>query len=84
MFLKQYNTEEVNSSLADCNETTFQNWVWHILSLISTIEIVSINNFIIGNKLIFLETDFDNRYMCSNGNMNLVLVDRTDFCIMEL
>ena len=57
MFLKQYNTEKVNSSVASCNETIFQNWVWHILSVISTIEIASINNFIIDNKLIFLEID---------------------------
>ena len=49
MFLKQYNTEEVNSSVAGCDETTFRNWVWYILSVISTVEIVSINNVIIGD-----------------------------------
>ena len=83
MFLKQCNTEEANSSVAGCDETTFRNWVWYILSVISTVEIVSINNFIIGDKLIFLKIDFDNRHMRSNGNICLVSVDGTDFCIME-
>ena len=83
MFLKQCNTEEANSSVAGCDETTFRNLVWHMLSVISTVEIVSINNFIIGDKLIFLKIDFDNRHMRSNGNVCLVSVDGTDFCIME-
>ena len=75
MFLKQYNTEEANLSVASSDETTFQNWVWYILSMISTVEIMSMNNFIISDKLIFLKIDFDNRYMHSNGNVKLLLVD---------
>ena len=41
MFLKQYNTEEVNASAAGCDEDTFGDWVWYVLSVISTVEVVS-------------------------------------------
>jgi hypothetical protein len=47
MFFKLYCAEEVNSSLAGCDEKTFRKWCWIFVFAISDLEgdVVSLRNF---------------------------------------
>lgn len=38
LFLKQYNTENVNAGVAACNELTFRRWCWIMVRALSEIE----------------------------------------------
>lgn len=40
MFLKCYNTEEVNRSLIDADEKTIRKWIWIFIDQISKIRVV--------------------------------------------
>jgi hypothetical protein len=40
MFLKQYNTEEVNASMAGCDEKTFRHWCWLVINILADMELV--------------------------------------------
>ena len=42
MFLKQYNTEEVNASMAGCDEKTFRRWCWLVVHVLADIELVRV------------------------------------------
>ena len=41
MFLKQHRTEEANVSITGCDEDAFRKWVWHMLSVISKVNVVN-------------------------------------------
>ena len=41
MFMKQYNTEEANASIAGCHEDTFRDWVWYVISVIHNVQYMS-------------------------------------------
>ena len=41
LFLKVYNTEEVNSSIVGCNEKTFRKWTWKVIEGLSKMLVVS-------------------------------------------
>ena len=40
LFLKQYNTEEVNASMAGCDEKTFRHWCWLVIGILANMELV--------------------------------------------
>ena len=41
MFMKCYNTEEVNASNAGAHEDTYRDWVWYVISVIDRVNYVS-------------------------------------------
>ena len=53
------------------------------LSVIPTVDVMSTNTFIVGEKLIFLKIDFENRCALSNNDARLVSLDGAHFCMME-
>jgi hypothetical protein len=42
MLLKQYNTEEVNASMAGCDEKTFRLWCWLVIHVLADMELVRV------------------------------------------
>jgi hypothetical protein len=40
MFLKQYNKEEVNASMAGCDEKTFRLWSWLVIRVIADLDML--------------------------------------------
>lgn len=41
LFLKAYNKEHVNSTLAGADEKTFREWTWKFVDLLSRLDVVS-------------------------------------------
>lgn len=50
LFLKTYNTEHVNASIAEVDEKTFREWTWKFVALLARLNVVS---NIISFQLIF-------------------------------
>ena len=48
MFLNRYDTEEVHTSNADCDEKTFRNWVWFYVEGIAELE-----QHVVSNSFLF-------------------------------
>jgi hypothetical protein len=40
LFLKRYNSEEVNRTLTGVNEKTFRKWIWLMIELLAKLEVV--------------------------------------------
>jgi hypothetical protein len=43
-FLKQYNTEGVSASFANCDEKTFRKWCWIMIDILAMLELVSLHS----------------------------------------
>ena len=41
LFLKRYNTEEINLSIVGCDEKTFRKWTWKVIEGLSKMSVVS-------------------------------------------
>jgi len=68
MFLKLYNIEAINASIAGCDEKTFRYWSWTLVHVIAMLE-----NLV----------DWDNRNIGDNGSVCRASTDGTDFRIKE-
>lgn len=62
-FLKNYNSEHVNSSVWRCDEKTYRKWQWLILQEISQLKVVRYFTFFHYNSVFNIYHIFTNRYV---------------------
>lgn len=91
MFLKMYNTEEVDASaLAGCDEKTVRFWRWEMIKIIAELDVVCsyctfcfIVFFSAFKSHFVIKIQWENRNIRANGDICHVSIDGTDFRIYE-